>query len=134
MPQTNKKQEWVQHYKKQLKVFFPKNSGWYISNNGGNIKIEVKSSGRKETKTLPYAWNEQEMAVAIEEIKLIYKRYVEGKELWSMYQKSKGGNKGEKTKPRRLEPLLLVNTEGKAMDYNLQTKVEFGEALPSLGT
>ena len=78
MPQTNKKQEWVQHYKKQLKVFLPKNSGWYISNNGGNIKIEVKSGGRKETKTLPYAWNEQEMAVAIEEIKQIYKRYVEG--------------------------------------------------------
>ena len=318
MPQTNKKEEWVQHYKRQLKVFLPKNSGWYISNNGGNLKIEVKSGGRKETKTLPYAWNEQEMAVAIEEIKQIYKRYVEGsvqtlaaatsmaavsnstnepswreiiesyrefvpfasnktwiksyyvepkligkrkvlpvlnqvirlmqsnkkpingtelmiqalrqweqgsrsrqisrrvlkgflqwavvqgkiennfappatlpetkkpkrigfamsdlqiisliesekddkwkfalqllgtyglrpielkylkikegiegKELWSMYQKSKGGTKGEKTKPRRLEPLLLVNAEGKAMDYNLQTRVEFGEALPSLGT
>ena len=64
--------------KKQLKVFLPKNSGWYISNNGGNIKIEVKSGGKKETKTLPYAWNEQEMAVAIEEIKQIYKRYIEG--------------------------------------------------------
>ena len=318
MPQTNKKEEWVQHYKKQLKVFLPKNSGWYISNNGGNIKIEVKSGGKKETKTLPYAWNEQEMAVAIEEIKQIYKRYVEGsvhtlaaatsiaaidnstnepswreiiesyrefvpfasnktwlksyyvepklvgkrkvlpvlnqvirlmksnkkpingtelmiqalrqwqqgsrsrqisrrvlkgflqwavvqgkiennfappatlpetkkpkrigfamsdlqiislidnekddkwkfalqllgtyglrpvelkylkikegiegKELWSMYQKSKGGTKGEKTKPRRLEPLYLVNAEGKAMDYKLQTRVEFGEALPTLGS
>ncbi|MDC3069453.1 site-specific integrase [Prochlorococcus sp. AH-736-D21] len=318
MPQTNKKEEWVQHYKKQLKVFLPKNSGWYISNNGGNIKIEVKSGGRKETKTLPYAWNEQEMAVAIEEIKQIYKRYVEGsvhtlaaataiastsnstnepswreiiesyrefvpfasnktwlksyyvepklvgnrkvlpvlnqvirlmksnkkpingtelmiqalrqweqgsrsrqisrrvlkgflqwavvqgkiennfappatlpetkkpkrvgfamsdlqiisliesekdekwkfalqllgtyglrpvelkylkikegiegKELWSMYQKSKGGTKGEKTKPRRLEPLYLVNAEGKAMEYKLQTRVELGEALPTLGS
>jgi len=318
MPQTSKKEEWVQHYKKQLKVFLPKNSGWYISNNGGNIKIEVKSGGRKETKTLPYAWNEQEMAVAIEEIKQIYKRYVEGsvhtlaaatsiasvsnstnepswreiiesyrefvpyasnktwlksyyvepklvgkrkvlpvlnqvirlmqsnkkpvngtelmmqalrqweqgsrsrqisrrvlknflewavvqgritnnfappatlpevrkpkrvgfamsdlqiislidnekdekwkfalqllgtyglrpvelkylqikegiegKELWSMYQKSKGGRKGEKTKPRKLEPLYLVNAEGKAMDYKLQTRIEFGEALPTLGS
>ena len=317
MPQTNKKEEWVQHYKKQLKVFLPKNSGWYISNNGGNIKIEVKSGGRKETKTLPYAWNEQEMAVAIEEIKQIYKRYVEGsvhtlaaataiastsnstnepswreiiesyrefvpfasnktwlksyyvepklvgnrkvlpvlnqvirlmksnkkpingtelmiqalrqweqgsrsrqisrrvlkgflqwavvqgkiennfappatlpetkkpkrvgfamsdlqiisliesekdekwkfalqllgtyglrpvelkylkikegiegKELWSMYQKSKGGTKGEKTKPRRLYPLFLVDAEGKAKDYKLQARVELGEALPSFG-
>ena len=317
MPQTNKKEEWVQHYKKQLKVFLPKNSGWYISNNGGNIKIEVKSGGKKETKTLPYAWNEQEMAVAIEEIKQIYKRYVEGsvhtlaaataiastsnstnepswreiiesyrefvpfasnktwlksyyvepklvgnrkvlpvlnqvirlmksnkkpingtelmiqalrqweqgsrsrqiarrvlknflqwgvnqgklkacfappatvpetrkpkrvgfaigdlqiisliesekdekwrfayqllgtyglrpvelrhlkivegvdgKELWSMYQKSKGGTKGEKTKPRRLYPLFLVDAEGKAKDYKLQARVELGEALPSFG-
>ena len=56
MPQTNKKEEWVQHYKKQLKVFLPKNSGLYISNND-EIKIEVKSSGRKETQTLPHAWN-----------------------------------------------------------------------------
>ena len=318
MPQTNKKEEWVQHYKKQLKVFLPKNSGWYISNNGGNIKIEVKSGGKKETKTLPYAWNEQEMAVAIEEIKQIYKRYVEGsvhtlaaatsiasvenstnepswreiiesyrefvpnasndtwsksyyvepklvgnrkalpvlnrviklmqsnkkpvnatelmmqalrhwkqgtrsrgisrrvlssflewaviqgkitnnfappkrfpetkkpkrvgfamsdlqmislidsekddkwkfalqllgtyglrpvelkylkikegiegKELWCMYQKSKGGKKGEKTQPRRLYPLFLVNAEGKAMDYKLQTRVELGEPLPTLGS
>ena len=318
MPQTNKKEVWVQHYKRQLKVFLPKNSGWYISNNGGNIKIEVKSGGKKETKTLPYAWNEQEMAVAIEEIKQIYKRYVEGsvhtlaaatavasidnsttepswreiiesyrefvpfasnktwlksyyvepklvgnrkvlpvlnqvirlmqsnkkpkngtelmmqalrqweqgsrsrqisrrvlknflqwavvqgkiknnfappatlpetkkkkrvgfamsdlqiisliesekddkwkfalqlmgtyglrpvelkylkikegiegKELWSMYQKSKGGRKGDKTEPRRLNPLFLVNAEGKAMDYKLQTRFEFGEALPTLGS
>ena len=318
MPQTNKKQKWAKFYRKQLRVFLPKNSGWYISNNGGNIKLEITSNGKKETKTLPYAWNEQEMAVAIEEIKQIYKRYVEGsvhtlaaatsiaaidnsttetnwreiienyrefvpfasnttwlksyyvelkligkrkvlpilnqvirlmqsnkkppngtelmiqalrqwkqgsrsrlisrrvlkgflqwavvqgkiennfappatlpetkkpkrigfamselqiisliesekddkwkfalqllgtyglrpielkylkikegiegKELWSMYQKSKGGTKGEKTKPRRLEPLYLVNAEGKAMDYKLQTRVEFGEALPTLGS
>ena len=62
------------------------------------------------------------------------KEGIEGKELWSMFQKSIGGTKGEKTKPRRLEPLLFVNAEGKAMDYNLQTRVEFGQALPSLGT
>ncbi len=50
MPQTNNKEEWVQHYKKQLKVFLLRNSGWYISNNGENIKIEVKSSGKKINK------------------------------------------------------------------------------------
>ena len=58
---------------------------------------------------------------------------VEGKELWSMYQKSKGGRKGEKTEPRKLEPLYLVNAEGKAMDYNLQSRIELGEELPPLG-
>ena len=317
MPQTNNKEEWAKFYRKQLRVFLPKNSGWYISNNNGNIKIEVKSGGKKETKTLPYAWNEQEMAIAVEEIKQIYKRYeegsvhtlaaatsmaavsnstnepswreiietyrefvpyasnktwiksyycepkligkkkklpvlnevirlmqsnkkpnngtelmmqalrqweqgsrsrqisrrvlknflqwavvqgkikssfappanipetrkpkrvgfamsdlqiislidsekdekwkfayqllgtyglrpvelkylkiiegIEGKELWSMYQKSKGGRKGEKTKPRKLRPLYLINAEGKAMEYNLQTRIELGEELPSLG-
>ena len=317
MPQTNNKEEWAKFYRKQLRVFLPKNSGWYISNNNGNIKIEVKSGGKKETKTLPYAWNEQEMAIAVEEIKQIYKRYeegsvhtlaaatsmaavsnstnepswreiietyrefvpyasnktwiksyycepkligkkkklpvlnevirlmqsnkkpnngtelmmqalrqweqgsrsrqisrrvlknflqwavvqgkikssfappanipetrkpkrvgfamsdlqiislidsekdekwkfayqllgtyglrpvelkylkiiegIEGKELWSLYQKSKGGRKGEKTKPRKLRPLYLINAEGKAMEYNLQTRIELGEELPSLG-
>ncbi len=319
MPQTNKKEEWVQFYKKQLRVFTGKKSGWYFSKSAGSIKLEVITNGKKETRTLPYRWNEDEMAVAIEEIKQIYKRYqdgkvhtlaeacnltetsnstkeptwseiienyrefvpyasnntwiksyycepklignkkklpvlnqvvnlmhsdrqkkptngtelmiqalraweqgsrsrqiarrvlknflqwgvvqgklktcfappatvpetrnpkrvgfamsdlqiisliesekdekwrfayqllgtyglrpvelrhlkivegVDGKELWSMYQKSKGGTKGEKTKPRRLEPLLLVNGEGKGMDYNLQARIEFGEALPSLG-
>ena len=293
MPQTNNKEEWVQHYKKQLKVFFGKKSGWYVSKSAGSIKLEVISNGKKETRTLPFKWNENEFAVAVEEIKQIYKRYqegevhtlaaacnltatsnstkeptwseiietyrefvpyasnktwiksyyceptngtelmiqalrtweqgsrsrqisrrvlknflqwavtqgkikssfappatipetrkpkrvgfamsdlqiislidsekddkwkfalqllgtyglrpvelkylkikegIEGKELWSMYEKSKGGTKGEKTKPRKLRPLYLVNAEGKAMDYNLQTRVEFGEALPSLGT
>ena len=317
MPQTNKKEEWVQFYKKQLKVFLGKNSGWYVSKSAGNIKLEVKTNGKKESRTLPYRWNEQEFAVAVEEIKQIFKRYqegnihtlaaacditatsnstnepswreiiesyrefvpyasnktwiksyyvepkligkktvlpvlnqvirlmqsnkkpkngtelmmqslrqwkqgsrsrqisrrvlknflewavvqgkikssfappaavpetrdkkrvgfamsdlqiislidsekdekwrfalqllgtyglrpvelkhlkikdgVEGKELWSMYQKSKGGRKGEKTEPRKLEPLYLVNAEGKAMDYNLQSRIELGEELPPLG-
>jgi len=39
------------------------------------------------------------------------KEGIEGKELWSMFQKSIGGTKGDKTKPRRLVPLLLVNAE-----------------------
>ena len=313
----NSLEEWVQFYKKQLKVFLGKNSGWYVSKSAGNIKLEVKTNGKKESRTLPYRWNEQEFAVAVEEIKQIFKRYqegnihtlaaacditatsnstnepswreiiesyrefvpyasnktwiksyyvepkligkktvlpvlnqvirlmqsnkkpkngtelmmqslrqwkqgsrsrqisrrvlknflewavvqgkikssfappatvpetrdkkrvgfamsdlqiislidsekddkwrfalqllgtyglrpvelkhlkikdgVEGKELWSMYQKSKGGRKGEKTEPRKLEPLYLVNAEGKAMDYNLQSRIELGEELPPLG-
>ena len=79
MPQTNKKEEWVQFYKKQLKVFLGKKSGWYVSKSAGSIKLEVITNGKKESRTLPYKWNEQEFAVAVEEIKQIYKRYQEGK-------------------------------------------------------
>ena len=32
---------------------------------------------------------------------------VEGKELHSIYQKSMGGLRGDKTKPRKLQPLLV---------------------------
>ena len=79
MPQTNKKEEWVQFYKKQLKVFFGKKSGWYVSQSAGSIKLEVIKNGKKETRTLPYKWNEDEFAVAVEEIKQIFKRYQDGK-------------------------------------------------------
>ena len=47
MPQTNNKEEWVQHYKKQLKVFFGKKSGWYVSKSAGSIKLEVISNEKK---------------------------------------------------------------------------------------
>ena len=47
MPQTNKKEEWVQHYKKQLKVFTGKKSGWTVSKSAGSIKLEVRTNGKK---------------------------------------------------------------------------------------
>ena len=34
-----------------------------------------------------------------------------GQELWTNYEKSRGGKKGEKTKPRRLYPLLVDDLE-----------------------
>ena len=48
MPQTNKKEEWVQFYKKQLKVFFGKKSGGYVSQSAGSIKLEVIKNGKKD--------------------------------------------------------------------------------------
>jgi len=57
---------------------------------------------------------------------------VEGKELWSIYQKSKGGKKGAKTEPRRLHP-LLIKQDGKPIDWKLQERLAIGESLPPLG-
>ena len=58
---------------------------------------------------------------------------VKDKELWSIYQKSKGGTKGAKTDPRRLHPLFLVDSEGKTIDWKLQSRIKAGESLPPLG-
>ena len=58
---------------------------------------------------------------------------VEGKELWSIYEKSKGGKQGAKTEPRRLHP-LLIKQDGKPIDWKLQKRLEFGESLPPLGS
>ena len=57
---------------------------------------------------------------------------VEGKELWSIYQKSKGGTKGAKTEPRRLHP-LLIQQDGEPVDWKLQERLAIGESLPPLG-
>ena len=56
-----------------------------------------------------------------------------GNELWSIYQKSKGGTKGDKTEPRRLHPLLLRNMDGEIVDWKLEKRLKAGESLPPLG-
>ena len=55
-----------------------------------------------------------------------------GSELWTIYQKSMGGTKGAKTEPRRLHPLLVRDADGSAIDWNLQARLQVGEALPPL--
>ena len=47
MPQTNKKEEWVQHYKKQFKFSLWKKSDWYISQSARSIKQEVITKEKK---------------------------------------------------------------------------------------
>ena len=63
---------------------------------------------------------------------LVIKDGVSGPELWTTYQKSKGGTKGDKTEPRRLHPLLVRDADGTVIDWNLQTRLQACEALPPL--
>ena len=63
---------------------------------------------------------------------LVIKDGVRGKELWTTYEKSMGGTKGQKTEPRKLAPLLLKDGKG-YINWNLQERLEKGEELPSLG-
>ena len=306
MPQTKNKKLWVQHYREQLGEIFAKNSGWYIRESRGKIRIEIKKEGIRQSRTLPYEWSKKGFAEAVPEIQQIYKRFnlgesktldaavevvkvsdsnqkidyselikefrlfvpnasdttyrksyipvltkakellerskgkpqngeelmmkaleqweqgstqrtiqrrslnkflnwavsrikmpaayappptvpeikkpksigyafsdqqilaliddepnpkwqfayqlcavyglrpeelrylriqdgVNGKELWSIYRKSKGGLKGDKTEPRRLEALLVRDADGKDIDWKLQERIEIGEQLPPLG-
>ena len=55
-----------------------------------------------------------------------------GAELWSVYRKSMGGTKGLKTEPRRLHPLLVRDADGSPVEWNLQARLQVGEALPPL--
>lgn len=56
-----------------------------------------------------------------------------GTELWSTYQKSKGGRKGARTAERRLFPLYLTDVDGTQHDWNLVQRVHLKEELPPLG-
>ncbi len=53
-------------------------------------------------------------------------------ELWTIYQKSIGGRKGDKTEPRRLLPLLVRDLDGSSIDWKLQARIQIGEELPPL--
>ena len=57
-----------------------------------------------------------------------------GKELWSNYRKSKGGNSGDKTEPRRLYPLFVHDIDGNVQDWNLIGRFHIGEELPPLNS
>ena len=64
---------------------------------------------------------------------LVIKQGTEGKELWTTYQKSMGGLRGQKTEPRKLEPLLVEDGQG-LINWDLQNRLENNEPLPSLKT
>ena len=64
---------------------------------------------------------------------LTIKNGIEGKELWTTYQKSKGGKKGNKTAPRKLHALFVKDLDGNPIDWNLQKRFSIGERLPPLG-
>ena len=49
-----------------------------------------------------------------------------GNEIWSNYQKSMGGTKGLKTKPRRLYPLFVEDVDG-AVNWNLKERLYISE-------
>jgi len=57
-----------------------------------------------------------------------------GPELWTIYRKSKGGKKGERTDPRRLNALLVKDSDGTSLDWNLQGRLQIGEQLPPLNS
>ncbi len=63
---------------------------------------------------------------------LVIKDGVRGKELWTTYEKSMGGTKGQKTEPRKLAPLLLKDGKG-YINWNLQERLEKGEQTASVG-
>ena len=64
---------------------------------------------------------------------LVIKEGVQGKELWTTYQKSMGGIKGQKTEPRKLEPLYVKDGQG-YIDWDLLKRLENNEELPTLRT
>ena len=64
---------------------------------------------------------------------LVVKEGVKGDEMHCTYEKSMGGTKGDKTDPRRLYPLLVKDTDGNCIDWNLQNRLKIGEPLPYLG-
>jgi len=60
---------------------------------------------------------------------LVVKDGIKGKELWTTYEKSMGGNKGQKTEPRKLAPIYVKDGQG-YIDWNLIERFENEELAP----
>lgn len=56
----------------------------------------------------------------------------DGTELWSTYEKSKGGISGDCTEPRQLHPLLVHDVDG-PVNWHLRQRIYLREPLPPLG-
>ncbi len=63
---------------------------------------------------------------------LVIKDGIRCKELWTTYEKSMGGTKGQKTEPRKLAPLFLKDGKG-YIDWNLLERFDNGEELAPVG-
>ncbi len=63
---------------------------------------------------------------------LVIKDGIAGKELWTTYEKSMGGTKGQKTEPRKLAPLYVKDGQG-LIDWNLLERFDNGEELAPVG-
>ena len=68
------KESWVKHFRNQIKLTCADN--WYVTNTRGRIRLKVDGVG---SVSLPYDWTEKGAALAIDRIKLGFKRYIEGK-------------------------------------------------------
>ena len=64
---------------------------------------------------------------------LVIQDGIDGEELWCMYEKSMGGKKGEKTEPRKLHALDLIDADSNPVDFKLQERIKLGEPMPYLG-
>ena len=60
---------------------------------------------------------------------LVVKDGIKGKELWTTYEKSMGGTKGQKTEPRQLAPIYVKDGQG-YIDWNLIERFEKEELAP----
>ena len=54
--------------------------------------------------------------------------------LWTIYRKSMGGRRGDKTEPRRLHSLPIKDLDGEQQRWNLEKRIAAGEELPPLRT
>ncbi|WP_320664632.1 site-specific integrase [Prochlorococcus sp. MIT 1223] len=117
----------------------PKQIGYAISDEQILYLLESIPKGRHPAEVETY--NSWKFAIQLctvyglrpEELRHLYvEEGPEGKELWTSYQKSKGGTKGNRTEPRKLHPLFVRTPKG-PIDWQLLNRFEIEEKLPPLG-
>ena len=79
IPRITQTDTWVSEYRKLLKEGFDPEAKWFVGENKGYIRLEVKDNGKKQKRVLPFNWSKKGFFSAIPEIQQIYKRFYSGK-------------------------------------------------------
>ena len=61
MPRITQTDTWVSEYGNLLKEGFDPEAKWFVGENKGYIRLEVKDNGKKQTRVLPFDWSKKRL-------------------------------------------------------------------------
>ena len=78
MPIKKETAPWVINFRQLLKDSLHHGAQWFVSNSRGQMRLEIREEGHKQSRTLPFEWNQK----AAEKHYQInnYKNYIQAKD------------------------------------------------------
>jgi len=116
MPIKKETEPWVINFRQLLKDSLHPGAQWFVSNSRGQMRLEIREEGHKQSRTLPFEWNQKAAAKALPRIQQIYKNYIQAK--------------GQKTLSQASE-ITEVSSSRHQIDWNALID-EFKKFLPNL--
>ena len=79
MPIRKETEPWVLNFRRLLKDSLDPGAQWFVSNSRGQMRLEIRENGQKQSRILPFEWSSKAVARALPRIQQIYKNYIKAK-------------------------------------------------------